>query len=139
MFKVHILFFQVVESDVSLDSVLDLSLPVPALKLPSDPSEIFPIKVTAIKDPSHVYIAPVFLGQGPLSATQKLAEENFIANTNFIKQAACDIKAYSVVSNPVIGKHSESYVSLQDNVNIQLASHLKYNQTLHDIIMYIGF
>ncbi|XP_047498946.1 RING finger protein 17-like [Penaeus chinensis] len=94
----------VVESDISLDSVLDLSLPVPALKLPRDPSEIFPIKVTAIKDPSHVYITPEFLGTGPLSATQKLAEESFKANSSFINQAACDIKTYSVVSNPVIGE-----------------------------------
>lgn len=112
---------------------------MPALKLPSDPSEVFPIKVSAIKDPSHVYITPVFIGIGPLSATQKLAEESFKANLSFIKQAACDIKAYSVVSNPVIGKHSESNILFLFSRSIQLASHLKLNYALHYNIMYIGF
>lgn len=92
----------VIESDSSLGTVCSLAA-LPTVPLPSSPSAMFCVEVTAIRDPAHVYIVPVVYHTIPQDYLLALSSY-YSEYDSFLKYVNTNITEFPVISNLEIGE-----------------------------------
>ncbi|XP_068230002.1 RING finger protein 17-like [Palaemon carinicauda] len=91
---------------------------LPSLSLPGNPSEMFRVKVTAIKDPASVYISPVFPNGS--SEFECALQSSVTAYKSFYSSVNSDPSPYASVKDPQIGRIYLGMFSTQDWYRVQV-------------------